>query len=73
VTDWGAGRTDRRLEGPSARELGLQRNDSANRYLGDKALREYLSERALLRAQQLTPAAFADQVAVGYRRLGLID
>lgn len=47
--------------------------EKVERLVGDKALREYLSERALQRAQQLTPAAFAEQVAVGYRRLGLID
>lgn len=47
--------------------------EKVERLVGDKALREYLSERALARAQQLTPAAFAEQVAVGYRRLGLID
>lgn len=47
--------------------------EKVERLVADNALRDYLSERALLRAQQLTPAAFADQVASGYRRLGLID
>jgi glycosyltransferase involved in cell wall biosynthesis len=47
--------------------------EKIERLVGDKALRDYLSERALKRTEQLTPAAFAEQVATGYRRLGLLD
>jgi len=47
--------------------------EKLERLVGDKALREYLSDRALQRAQQLTPAHFAEQVAEGYRRIGLLD
>ncbi len=46
--------------------------EKIERLVGDKALREYLSDRALARAQQLTPAHFAEQVADGYRRIGLL-
>jgi glycosyltransferase involved in cell wall biosynthesis len=47
--------------------------EKIERLVGDKALRDYLTERALRRTEQLTPAAFAEQVAAGYRRIGLLD
>jgi glycosyltransferase involved in cell wall biosynthesis len=47
--------------------------EKIERLVGDQPLRDYLSERGLDRAQQLTPAAFAEQVAGGYRQIGLLD
>lgn len=47
--------------------------EKIERLVGDQPLRDYLSERGLSRSQQLTPAAFAEQVAGGYRQLGLLD
>jgi hypothetical protein len=47
--------------------------EKVERLVGDQALRDYLSERGLKRTEQLSPAAFAEQVAAGYRRLGLLD
>jgi glycosyltransferase involved in cell wall biosynthesis len=47
--------------------------EKIERLVGDQPLRDYLSERGLARAQQLSPAAFAEQVAAGYRQIGLID
>jgi hypothetical protein len=47
--------------------------EKIERRVGDKPLREYLSEKALQRAAQLTPEAFAEQVAAGYRRIGLLN
>jgi glycosyltransferase involved in cell wall biosynthesis len=47
--------------------------EKIERLVGDQPLREYLSERGLQRAQQLSPENFAQQVAGGYRRLGLLD
>jgi glycosyltransferase involved in cell wall biosynthesis len=47
--------------------------EKIERLVGDQPLRDYLSERGLQRAQQLSPANFAEQVAGGYRRLGLLD
>jgi len=47
--------------------------EKIERLVGDQPLKDYLSERGLSRSQQLTPAAFAEQVAGGYRQLGLLD
>lgn len=47
--------------------------EKIERLVGDKTLRDYLSERGLARSQQLSAANFADQVAGGYRQLGLLD
>ena len=47
--------------------------EKIERLVGDQPLRDYLSERGLERAQQLNPANFAQQVADGYRRIGLLD
>jgi glycosyltransferase involved in cell wall biosynthesis len=47
--------------------------EKIERLVGDAPLRDYLSERGLQRAQELSPANFAEQVAGGYRRLGLLE
>jgi glycosyltransferase involved in cell wall biosynthesis len=47
--------------------------EKIERLVGDEPLRDYLSQRGLQRAQQLSPANFAEQVAGGYRQIGLID
>jgi glycosyltransferase involved in cell wall biosynthesis len=47
--------------------------EKIERLVGDQPLRDYLSERGLQRAQQLSPDNFAQQVAGGYRQLGLLD
>jgi glycosyltransferase involved in cell wall biosynthesis len=47
--------------------------EKIERLVGDLPLRDYLSKQGLARSEQLSPAAFAQQVASGYRRLGLLD
>lgn len=47
--------------------------EKIERLVGDQPLRDYLSEGGLKRSQELSPAAFAEQVSGGYRRLGLLD
>jgi glycosyltransferase involved in cell wall biosynthesis len=47
--------------------------EKLERLVTDKPLREYLSERGLQRSQELSMANFAEQVAGGYRHLGLLD
>jgi glycosyltransferase involved in cell wall biosynthesis len=47
--------------------------EKIERLVGDKPLRDYLSEKGLQRAAQLSPAAFAEQVASGYQRIGLLN
>ena len=47
--------------------------EKLERLVTDKPLREYLSERGLQRSQEISMANFAEQVAGGYRRLGLMD
>jgi glycosyltransferase involved in cell wall biosynthesis len=47
--------------------------EKIERLVGDQPLRDYLSKQGLARSEQLTPTAFAEQVASGYRRLGLLD
>ncbi|MDB5459536.1 MAG: group 1 glycosyl transferase, partial [Caulobacteraceae bacterium] len=47
--------------------------EKIERLVGDEPLRDYLSKQGLARSQQLSAANFAEQVAGGYRQLGLLD
>jgi glycosyltransferase involved in cell wall biosynthesis len=47
--------------------------EKLERLVGDQPLRDYLSQRGLARSEQLSAANFAEQVAAGYRKIGLID
>jgi glycosyltransferase involved in cell wall biosynthesis len=47
--------------------------EKLERLVTDQSLRDYLSERGLQRSEELSVNNFADQVAAGYRRLGLMD
>ena len=47
--------------------------EKIERLVSDQPLKDYLSEGGLKRSQQLSAENFADQVASGYRQLGLLD
>lgn len=46
--------------------------DKIERLYNDQPLREYLSDMAIKRSEELSPFAFAEQVAAGYRKIGLL-
>lgn len=46
--------------------------EKIERLVRDQALRDYLSERGISRSEQLSAAAFADQVTAGYQKIGLL-
>lgn len=47
--------------------------EKLERLVTDEPLRDYLSKQGLARSQQLSAENFAQQVAGGYRRIGLLD